>query len=91
MENIDIKHLAELSRIAVPESALPVVEQKIKNILNFVDKIQKVELGPQGEITPEFYNICREDEVNPIIPGHNLVEAAPAHEAGFVKVPKVIG
>ena len=67
------------------------MEQKIKNILNFVDKIQKVELGPQGAVTPEFYNICLEDEVMPITSNYNLVDAAPQHESGFVKVPKVIG
>ena len=86
----DIKRLANLARLSVPEAEMEAVGKDIANILGFVDTIQSVKLdGSVAENTDEK-NVFRDDMVQPIIPAHDLVEAAPLHQDHFVKVPKVI-
>lgn len=86
----EIKRLASLSRLSVPEAELETVGKDIAAILGFVDKIQSVQLGDSADQAPEQTNVFREDAVNPLVPAHDLVEAAPLHQDHFVKVPKVI-
>lgn len=86
----EIKRLANLSRLSVPEAELETVGKDIAAILGFVDKIQTVQLGDNAAQTPEQTNVFREDAVNPLVAAHDLVEAAPLHQDHFVKVPKVI-
>jgi aspartyl-tRNA(Asn)/glutamyl-tRNA(Gln) amidotransferase subunit C len=86
----DIKRLANLSRLTVPEAELETVGKDIANILGFVDTIQAVQLGDQVANTSDQVNVFREDVVNPLRPVHDLIEAAPLHQDHFVKVPKVI-
>ncbi|MES2225085.1 MAG: Asp-tRNA(Asn)/Glu-tRNA(Gln) amidotransferase subunit GatC [Patescibacteria group bacterium] len=90
LTNEEIKRLATLSRLSVPEAELATVSADIANILGFVDTIQSVQLGDAVAETSDRKNIFREDAVAPIVPAHDLVEAAPLHQDHFVKVPKVI-
>jgi aspartyl-tRNA(Asn)/glutamyl-tRNA(Gln) amidotransferase subunit C len=86
----DIKRLANLSRLTVPEAELDAVGKDIANILGFVDTIQSVQLGDQLSETGDQTNVFREDMVQPLRPAHDLIEVAPLHQDHFVKVPKVI-
>ncbi len=90
LSNDDIKRLANLARLTVPEAELEAVGKDITNILGFVDTIQSVQLGDANNQEPDRANIFREDVVQPIQPSHDLIEAAPLHQDHFVKVPKVI-
>jgi aspartyl-tRNA(Asn)/glutamyl-tRNA(Gln) amidotransferase subunit C len=86
----DIKRLASLSRLTVPEAELASVGKDIDAILGFVDTIQVVQLGDQIIQTNDQTNVFREDIVQPLQASHDLIEAAPLHQDHFVKVPKVI-
>jgi aspartyl-tRNA(Asn)/glutamyl-tRNA(Gln) amidotransferase subunit C len=88
----DIKRLANLARLSVPEAEMESVGKDIAKILGFVDTIQSVQLGgsDQVAVAGDETNIFREDAVQPLQPAYDLIEAAPLHQDHFVKVPKVI-
>lgn len=86
----DIKKLANLARLTVPEAELESVGKDIGAILGFVDKITAVELGDVGAQSVDQTNVFRDDMVQPLAPAHDLIEAAALHQDHFVKVPKVI-
>jgi aspartyl-tRNA(Asn)/glutamyl-tRNA(Gln) amidotransferase subunit C len=89
--NIDeIKRLANLSRLSVPEAELEAVGKDIANILGFVDTIKSVQLDSQIDSSSDEINVFRDDVVAPLAADHDLVEAAPLHQDHFVKVPKVL-
>jgi aspartyl-tRNA(Asn)/glutamyl-tRNA(Gln) amidotransferase subunit C len=90
LTNEEVKRLAMLSRLSVPEAELETVSKDIAAILGFVDTIQSVQLGDQVATADDHTNIFREDAVNPLQASYDLIEAAPLHQDHFVKVPKVI-
>ncbi len=90
MDIEQVKKLADLARLDVPESELANVAADMGNILGFIDEIQKVDVGGV-ENGHDDVNIFRDDIVAPLVSGHDLVDVAPAHQDHFVKVPRVIG
>lgn len=87
---IDVQKLAELARLSVPQDEKDKIAHDLEAIISFVDQVQSRDVsGDAGD--PERTNIFREDIVAPLGSAYNLVEAAPDHQDGFVKVPKVIG
>lgn len=90
MDIQQIKKLAQLARLDVPEVELATVAGEMEAILGFVDEIQAVHIDQEKTETTEI-NMFRDDAARPIVPNHDLVEAAALHQDHFVKVPKVIG
>jgi aspartyl-tRNA(Asn)/glutamyl-tRNA(Gln) amidotransferase subunit C len=86
-----LDHLAHLARLTVPEEEKEQLAKDINNIVGFIDVVQKVQLSDSGEKVFTQKNVAREDMVTGVQSVHNLVEAAPLHQDGFVQVPKVIG
>jgi aspartyl-tRNA(Asn)/glutamyl-tRNA(Gln) amidotransferase subunit C len=89
MDIDQIKKLAHLSRLDVPEAELASVASEMGAILGFVDEIQKVQIDASSEVVGDT-NVFRDDIVVPITPAHDLVEAAAQYQDHFVKVPKVL-
>jgi len=90
MDISQVKKLAHLARLNVPEDELAGVASDIGTILGFIDQIQQVELANVPEAGEQKVNVFREDSVAPITPVYDLVEAAPMHKDHFVMVPKVL-
>ncbi len=90
MNTDEIKRLANLARLSVPEQELEAVGKDVATILGFVDRIQSVQLDMDVQPATDKNNIFREDIVAPLAADHDLIEAAPLHQDHFVKVPKVI-
>lgn len=90
MNTEEIKRLATLSRLTVPEAELEAVAKDINSILGFVNTIQAVKLEEGTIQNTDDINIFRDDIIAPLAPDHDLIEAAPLHQDHFVKVPKVI-
>jgi aspartyl-tRNA(Asn)/glutamyl-tRNA(Gln) amidotransferase subunit C len=90
MNTDEVKRLAALARLSVPDAELAAMGKDIANILGFVDTVQSVHLGDQVTNSDDETNVFRDDMVRPLMPAHDLIEAAPLHQDHFVKVPKVI-
>jgi len=86
---IDIQKLADLARLAVSEEEKDGLVKDLEAIIGFVDQVQSRDVSATVSSVDKI-NIFREDVVAPIETAYNLVEAAPSHQDGFVKVPKVI-
>jgi aspartyl-tRNA(Asn)/glutamyl-tRNA(Gln) amidotransferase subunit C len=90
MNQDEIKQLAQLARLNIPQSEMESVSKDIAAILGFIDTIQAIELDSQVIDSHNKQNIFRTDTVQPLAAAYDLIEAAPSHQDHYVKVPKVL-
>ncbi len=88
----DVRYIAQLSRLTVPESEMEKFTQQFNEILNYADILQKI--NTEGiEATPyvlPISNAFREDVAKEGVTLSEALKNAPAvHNDGF-KVPRVI-
>ncbi len=91
MTDIDIKKLAELSRISVSDEEIKQLEQEIPEILAFVEQITEAG-GEVSKETGEHYNSMREDS-EPHESGmytKEMLDAMPDEKNGYLRVRKII-
>lgn len=88
----DVKHIAQLSRLTVPESEMELFTEQFNQILNYADILEKLDttgIEPTPYVLP-VSNVLREDEVKEGLSHEDALLNAPAiHNDGF-KVPRVI-
>ncbi|HEY7883363.1 MAG TPA: Asp-tRNA(Asn)/Glu-tRNA(Gln) amidotransferase subunit GatC [Cellvibrionaceae bacterium] len=92
VDRSDIEKLAELSRIAISDTAADAVAASISDILALVDQLQAVDTTG---VTPMAHPLdavqrLRADEVTEINQREALQAMAPATEDGLYLVPRVI-
>lgn len=93
----EIEKLAELSRMQLTQEEKETFTKDIDSILSYVEQIREVSSsGTHADKKPAdipHRNALREDMADATLnpnPGV-LVESAPAHEQGFIKVKKILG
>jgi aspartyl-tRNA(Asn)/glutamyl-tRNA(Gln) amidotransferase subunit C len=87
-----VKYLAHLARIELKSKELEKLSGQLKEILKFIDKLKKIDVGkisPTSHILP-ISNVLREDSLQQPLPGDKALENAPRAEGNFFVVPKVI-
>lgn len=88
----DVKHIAALSRLTVPEGELEKFTENFNQILNYVDKLQKLDtkgVEPTAHVLP-VSNVFREDVAKEGVSHEDALKNAPeVHNDGF-KVPRVM-
>lgn len=89
---INVRELASLSRIRVPEEDIPKLTEELSSILEMVELVQKVDVG---DVATEqgLHNIMREDG-NAIEAGtytDALLDAAPKRTGDYLEVKQVLG
>ena len=92
MNDIDIAHLARLAQLALSDSERAHVESDLQRIIAMVDQMAAVDT--EG-VTPLAHPLdatqrLREDTVTEDIDRDLYQQGAPATEAGFYLVPRVI-
>src|SRR4051812_4317404 len=88
-----VKHVAKLARLALPEEKLAKFTGQLEPILEYIDKINQVDMTgvePMAHALP-VTNALREDVVQPSLPVEKVLQNAPQTDGPFFKVPKVIG
>ena len=89
----DVRKVAKLARLAIPDDKLPKLTGQIESILHYIDKLSQVEtsgVAPMAHALP-LHNVLREDVVQPGLPLDKVLQNAPETDGPFFKVPKVIG
>src|SRR4051812_14034159 len=89
----DVRHVAKLARLAVPDEKLEKYAGQLRSILGYVDQLAQVETAgvePMAHVLP-VKNVFREDAVQPSLPLEKVLQNAPETDGPFFKVPKVIG
>jgi len=90
--NKEIKHIANLSRLTVPDNEMEKFIEQFNQILNYADILQKIDtkgIEPTPYVLP-ISNVLREDVVKEGVSHEEALKNAPeVHNGGF-KVPRVI-
>lgn len=89
----DVKHVAQLSHIAVSDDEAIRLQKELDTILGFVQRLNEADTAgvePTYQVTG-LANVTRPDElINYNVPQAELLKNAPAQQGGQLKVPKVL-
>ncbi len=88
---IDLKALAELSKLELTENEIDNLGSDLESILDFVGEISSLSLNYES-VPERNRNVFREDDTlnDPLCDAKELVDAAPQNDGEFVLVSKVI-
>ena len=89
----DVKKVAKLARLALPEDRLQKLTGELASILHYVEKINQVDTAgvePMAHALP-VKNVLRADVPEPGLSVEQVLRNAPETDGRFFKVPKVIG
>jgi aspartyl-tRNA(Asn)/glutamyl-tRNA(Gln) amidotransferase subunit C len=88
-----VRHVAKLARLAIPEDKLPDFTKKLESILGYVDLLNEVDVSgvePTSHAI-KMSNVLRPDVVKAGLDLEAVLRNAPETDGPFFKVPKVIG
>lgn len=87
--NIDIKHIAKLSRLKIEDDKLEEFETQMQNIVNMVEKLP--DINEKMALDESNAMILRKDEaVTDKYSRQELMANAPQVKAGCLVVPKTV-
>ncbi len=87
--NIDIKHIAKLSRLKIEDDKLEEFETQMQNIVNMVEKLPDID--EKMALDESNAMILRKDEaVTDKYSRQELMANAPQVKAGCLVVPKTV-
>lgn len=87
-----VRHVAALARLQLPEADLPRLAAEMGRILEHVARLQEVDTSdvpPTAQAVP-VRGVTRADEPGPSLPRDEALAAAPAHQGGMFLVPRVV-
>lgn len=87
-----IDRLATLSKLEFDESAKVAIQQDLKRIFGFIEKISEIDttgIEPLIYLSDEV-NVLRKDEVKTLTTQQEALLNAPLADEQYIKVPKVI-
>jgi aspartyl-tRNA(Asn)/glutamyl-tRNA(Gln) amidotransferase subunit C len=91
----DVAKIASLANLELEPSELDLFARQLGDILNYAEEVQQVDttgVPPTATVLPR-HSADRPDEVRPSLEREEALANAPdaAIDAGFFKVPRVIG
>lgn len=92
MADIDIQHVAKLSRLHLTEDEIRHLAGQVKGILDFVEQLKEVNVDGIEPTSHPFpvKDVFREDEPKPSLDIREFLKTAPKAKGRFFEVPKVI-
>jgi aspartyl-tRNA(Asn)/glutamyl-tRNA(Gln) amidotransferase subunit C len=93
----DVEKIAELARLELTREETEAFTEQLGSILGFIDKLNELdtsEAPPMSHCSTADGSAdyaWRDDVVRPSLGQEAALENAPDREAGYFKVPKVIG
>lgn len=84
---IDIKHIAKLSRLKLEDDRIEKFQKQMQDIVSMVELLPDTDGAL--ELDPANRMELRNDEIRPSLPRDALLANAPDLAAGCVAVPKV--
>ncbi len=87
----EIKKLAALARIEIPEDESEKMTSEIDSILGYIGQINNAKVT-DNKVLPKLRNVMREDVVEhePKEYTEKILKNAPAREGNFLKVKKIL-
>lgn len=87
--NIDIQHIAKLSRLSIEADKLEKFQREMENIVTMVEKLPDLENQTLG-VDPADRMELRKDEIRPSLRREVVLQNAPQSAAGCIVVPKTV-
>lgn len=88
----DIRYIAGLARIHVPEDELDGFTKNLENIISYVDQLSELDVAhvePTSHVL-HLKNVYRLDQVKPSLPQEEALKFSVESYQGSFKVPRVI-
>ena len=88
----DVRHIAELARLEMPDDELDIFKMDLNDILEYAAKLNELDI--EG-VEPTSHavsvkNVFRDDEPCPSIPVDDALSNAPDPQQHFFGVPRII-
>lgn len=86
---IDIKHIAKLARLSIPEEKVEKFQKEMEGIIEMVENLP--DLNTEGALVdPSDTMQLRKDVVQPSFPRDEMLKNAPNTAAGCIVIPRVV-
>ncbi|MEZ3115406.1 Asp-tRNA(Asn)/Glu-tRNA(Gln) amidotransferase subunit GatC [Halobaculum sp. MBLA0147] len=82
----DVRHVAELARVALNDEEVATFTDQFGDILEYFDALDEV---PEQDAEPELVNVMRADEVRESLSQEAALSNAPESEDGYFVGPRV--
>ena len=86
---IDVRRIAKLAKLDIPEEELPRMERELASIVSMVEKLPEL-ASKESLLDPENTMALRPDVVPPSFPRDEMLKNVPDTAAGCLMVPKVV-
>ena len=88
----DVRKVAQLARLELPEDQIQTYTSQIEEILSYVDQLQEIDTKnvPPTTRAVEVVNSMREDLVEVKCSREDIHDQAPNREGDFFRVPKIL-
>ena len=88
----DVRKVAQLARLELPEDQIQTYTAQIEEILSYVDQLQEIDTKdvPPTTRAVEVVNSMREDLVEVKCSREDILNQAPNREGDFFRVPKIL-
>jgi aspartyl-tRNA(Asn)/glutamyl-tRNA(Gln) amidotransferase subunit C len=92
IEADDVRHIAELARIALEDGEIEQFQSELAEILEYVDKLEELDTD---EVEPTTHAVLeqmegRRDETEQGLTREQVLQNAPDEQDGQFRVPKVV-
>ncbi len=86
---IDIKHIAKLARLSIPDEKVEKFQKEMEGIIEMVENLPDISV--EGALLdPNDTMELREDEVQPSYPRDEMLKNAPRTASGCILIPRVV-
>ncbi len=88
----DVRKVAQLARLALPEEKIATYTGQLERILDYVAQLERVDTTgvPPTTRAVEVVNVTREDRIDPTPVRDELLDLAPQREGDFFRVPQIL-
>lgn len=88
----DVRKVAALARLDLPEARLATTTSQLERILDYVGQLEQVDTTgvPPTTRAVEVVNVTRADTVEPTPVREELLDLAPEREGDFLRVPRIL-
>lgn len=88
-----VKHVANLARLAITEQEAEKFTKQLDAIITFAEQLNELDTD---NVKPTYHvidmkNVLREDIPQPGLPQEEVLKNAPEHQDGQFKVPSILG
>ncbi|WP_066071386.1 Asp-tRNA(Asn)/Glu-tRNA(Gln) amidotransferase subunit GatC [Neobacillus soli] len=93
ISNEQVKHVANLARLAITEEEAEKFTKQLDAIITFAEQLNELDTS---NVEPTYHvldmkNVLREDIPQKGLPLEEVLKNAPEHQDGQIRVPSILG